>query len=803
MRTALTLSNDQITRMLAYAKDRMHGIESQRMQGWLEARERYERQYDDDFTSREWNSAVFAKSNESLGVIGGGIDFIRSRLLEEIFGVQPWLGINPRTRTNGTPDLADAISRHLTWKLGPEQIDYESHATEMITIACKLGECVSKVVHTTDVDHFERIASILIDGQTGQPVTDQNGEFVFEDNGTQVGQQPGTDGQLSSYVYPTGNPQIVLGADAGDSQQPGQPSVSTGQYSWREQIITDQRVRYVGAKAIPLHYKELYIPLNAKSIQDADFVAHKTTMRLSTVLQQLGMDKDGGPAAKTGPAPSDDGKETAAKSDSTDPDYAGAAYLQTIVTRIKSESAASKAASDQPNRNEGEGSLPSPFDGDPQFSYVEAYFTFDVFGDGRPIRVFFTFAYDSETPIFWDYISNVTPDGLYPFAAVVMNKVTHRWYGTSWFKKYELQANLIDKLLNQIIYRNHIAANPIKFRRKEAVVQWQDDQPFEVGPDSVLDLNDGFSAKDALDFAEVPELDKQTRDLLDMAVATWRTRSGISAATEGTFGATPAENTATGTQRIVATGNTQFKPIILDVKRGLEEELRMLARCQYYYQEDEEYTFQQNDAQLVGLLTRDKVRDLDLVLELKLTNLKATERLQQSQLAANLGQKFLGIPPQFQEVFASVYEQIFQALQIDDADEFFKSIITIGQQMAAQQAQQAQQQSAKRQIAETIAFKDLPPWAQLDALKELGWNPPAGAEAATQQQAAAPASQQASNQDQSYADSSNAGAPGIQAGPGVGDNGGAQGAQGGEPSGPPDPGGEGAGAVQLPHGAML
>jgi hypothetical protein len=770
MRTALNLSNDQISRMLMYVKERMAGIDQQRAEGWLEARERWEKEYQDDFAHRAVDSAVFSQSNESLGLIAGAVEFLRARLIEEIFGVEPWLGVTPRTRAASNPELAEMITRHLTWKLGPEQINFTAHASEVITTACVLGECVSKIAHVTESDSFERFATILIDKVTGKPATDQTGEFIFQDHGTTQLNAPTQEDQTAGYEHPSGHPEFQVSTTANGVKTPN-PG-----YAWAEQVISDQNVRYVGAKAIPLHFKEFYIPLNAKSIQEADFVAHKTSMRLSNVLTQLGMTKDGKPI------------DAPEGSDGNDP---ATSHIQTIISRIRGETSDLKAASDQPIQEQGEGSLPMVLDGDPEFVYVEAYFTFDVFNDGRPLRIFFTFAYDSETPICWDYIANVTPDGKYPFSATVMNQVGHRWYGTSWFKKYERSVNLVDKLLNQVIYRNHLAANPIGFRRKDAVVQWQDDQPFESGAGVVYDLNDGFTAKDAVEYAEVPQLDEQTREILDMAVANFRTRSGVATATQGEFGKVPAENTATGTQRIVATGNTAFKPIILDVKRGLEAEIRMLAECQYYYQDNEEYTYQQNDQQLIGLLTPDKVKDLDLVIELKLTNLKATERLQQSQLAANMANQFLAVPDQYKETLREIYEQIFQSLQIDNADQIIDTILKI----VSQTAQQNGPQFGK--VLETMAFKDLAgyPEAQVKFLIDAGL--------LTQQEAQTAINRQSQETNNEPAQTDTGTEDRSQAGPANGNSGDVAAAQDSQPGSAGAPGGQGAGAAEPPYGAVL
>jgi len=181
LKTALTLTEEQLQRMVRYVRSRIEGIEEARNNGWIADRERFDREWDDDFSHRAWENAVFAKSNESLNMIGSGVDYIRSRLIEEIFGGKPWFSADPRQPDGHDPLLAEQVSRHLRWKLGPDQIDFQAVSTNMVTQACKLGECVAKLFYKTEEEMFERIASILWDTQTNAPVLTPEGDFVFQD----------------------------------------------------------------------------------------------------------------------------------------------------------------------------------------------------------------------------------------------------------------------------------------------------------------------------------------------------------------------------------------------------------------------------------------------------------------------------------------------------------------------------------------------------------------------------------------------------------------------------------------------
>jgi len=648
LKTALTLTEDQLQRMVRYVRIRIEGIEESRQNGWIADRERFDREWDDDFSHREGENAVFARSNESLNMIGSGIDFIRSRLIEEVFGSKPWYSANLRQPGGLDPALAEQVGRHLRWKLGPDQIDFEALSADMVTQACKLGECVAKLFYKTEEEAFERIASILWDTETNAPVLTPDGEFVFEDGPVETLVQALMDGESNEGIE----------WRPGEGMESVLPEALPPGLIWKEQIVSERTVRYTGAKAAPLHYKEFYCPLNAPSLHEADFVAHMTSMRLSEVCGHLGISLDDA---------------------ASDGDESADGYLKQALLQIRAAAGGeAKSDSEQPLQGEGE-EIPVP-DEDPEFRVVEAYFRFDARGDGRPCRVFVMLAYDYEVPILWDYIANVTPDGRYPFEAVAVNREPHRWYGRSWFKKYERFQHLIDKLTNQILYRNDLAANPVKFRRKEAVVQWQDDQPFEIGPDKVFDLNDGYTAEDALQSARIPELDEQTKFLLEMVISNWRSRAGVAAASQGTFGGLPSERTATGVTQVANTGTTLFKPQLMEVKRGLEAMLRQVVAYEYTYLDaDESFPYMDGEVRQLGVLSRESVRNMEFHVELTQTLSAQDQNLNASKLAVDFFNQFLAVPDVFKPVAAPLFTTVYKGLQIDGADEYFQRVVEIAQ----------------------------------------------------------------------------------------------------------------------------
>lgn len=638
IKTALTLTETELKRMATYVRQRMEALEAARSVSWVAERERFEREWNDDFSHRGWENAVFAKSNESLNMIGSGVDYIRARIMDEIFGSKPWFASDFRSKEGRDALLSEQVQKHLRWKLGVGQIDFEAVASDLVTQACKLGECVAKIFYRTDEEVYERVASILWECRGDRPVVTPEGDVVFAE-------------RWNAMAPPERIRLLWRNEGVEEEWRPGQCSEGSEKlpegFCWKEQIVSEHAVRYAGAKAVPLHYKEFFCPLNAPSLQEADFVAHRTVMRLSALSAHLGVERlEGAGEEGTG------------------------SYLQEVLMRIR-QAGGRGARSEQ-------GAAADEVD--PEFALLEAYFDFDVREDGRCSRVYLMTAYELDLPIFWDYIANVTPGGLYPFEAVVVNKEPHRWYGKSWFGKYDKFQHLIDKLLNQILYRNELAANPVKFRRKEAVLQWQDDQVFEIGPDKVFDLNDGYTAEDALQTAKIPELDEQTKYLLEMVIATWRTRSGVSTATQGTFANLPSERTAAGVAHIVESGATLFRPQVMEVKRGLEAILRQVVAYQYACQmSDESFVYLDGETRVEGVLCWQDLQDMDLSVELTLTRSKQLRNLDAVRMAVDFFGKFLAVPDRYKAIAAPLYASVYKNLEIENADQYFHQIVRVSE----------------------------------------------------------------------------------------------------------------------------
>jgi hypothetical protein len=134
---------------------------------------------------------------------------------------------------------------------------------------------------------------------------------------------------------------------------------------------------------------------------------------------------------------------------------------------------------------------------------------------------------------------------------------------------------------------------------------------------------------------------------------------------------------------VEASGTTIFKPQLMEIKRGLEAVLRQVVAYEYAYMDtDETFPYLDGDVRRLGVLSRESVQDLELNVELILSN--DDQDLAASQLAVQFFSQFLAVPDAFKPVAAPLFANVYKNLQIDSADDYFQRVVEIAQGNAPQ-----------------------------------------------------------------------------------------------------------------------
>lgn len=341
MRTALRrrLNDQQFGLLVQRGCARARELKTE-MEGstWYQRRMRAEREAASIFEDRKQDPTtpeILKMENKSLHTIRAINRFLEARLFKDLFGSTPWFQVRPEGPMEKA--LADQIQPHASWKM--RQAGVLDKYRQAIRKALDLGECGIKTTWRCEEDNFEKLALVLVDKRTGEPVQTFDGEPIFATDETQEIPMPQASG-LASMPPGTGNglmPQMSSspmdadgGMDSGSGEDQGMdgmdamddaPQTATvflkdpsivmdpAVHEWREEAVTYTARRYCGLDVEAVYWRDLYYPMNVADLDRADMVVHERDLRPSEIRQMWGSHSDPEGKEEDGDDQDEDGQE--------------------------------------------------------------------------------------------------------------------------------------------------------------------------------------------------------------------------------------------------------------------------------------------------------------------------------------------------------------------------------------------------------------------------------------------------------------------------------------------------------------
>ena len=634
-------------------------------------------------------ASIYSKSNIPLEFINGVADFMVARTCEDIFGSDPYFSVIPQ----GPADklLSEQLPKHMGHKLGEAR--FKTVGRQAVRRGYHLGEGVLKTTWRRDVDASEELSVVLCDGG-GAEVTDENGDFIFLSDynlGDLWAKSPMAlpeDGQAFA-LMPDVSPMAVLCDKDGvpvkgakgeywfeadlqtlagpDGKPAGQvycksPVVSKmPEDTFEERLIEDMKVIFEGLDVGLVEAGDFVAPLNVRHLSEADGIFHRLSLRRSELRDRYEMSEE-------------------------------------VEAAIGEPDARPKNDAKKPQSGEGEAGL-DPEDEDPEYECLECYARLEVAGKMR--RVFALVERQSETVIACDYWANVVPGAATPFSAIVPCPVPGRWHGRGYHEIYEGQGDFIDRTFNAIIYRNKIHATPPMFIRDQAFKDASVAKNFLITPDKAYHLNNDYTAAQAVQFPDFPDLDSRTWQILELVMQMAQVRSGVTGAAQGAVTNLPANGTATGVQSIMMSGSVLHKLPIECVKDGLEDTLNITAVVLYANQnKDETFAYLEGDATELITLNAGNVQGLKLNIRLLMTRLHERESLESAKAAIEAVMQYVSnVAEAEKDQVRPLFIQVLKALRITGADAILRHALPPEPQGAPPQSER---------FTETLNYKDAP-----------------------------------------------------------------------------------------------
>lgn len=612
--------------LVRWAREQFSNYQSNLI-SWRENRRRYEQEAADVF---EWRKVpnvdeagkpkVFQLQNDSLNIIAGLAEFASAQAEQDIVGADPWFAVAPVGLNDN--QLAEDMQKHLQWTHRDGR-QVERYCSAITRAAC-LGESFTLPVYEREIDNYEAEISVL--HANGKPV-------------------------LVEGAYLKSAEEAQAMADAGKL-----PQLAGAELTWDTAYEKRSEVRFEGIETLLLPHTDVAFREDAPQLdlKHTNFY-FEFELTVLEAMSRFNLKKE---------------------------DAMVLAETAGVKMTVKDEHEETRANKDSPGAGAVDavdlGSLEEEKKLNTRVRLVGGFVRVDPFGKGQSSDLFVVFTSGLGVERLWygNYLSNVSPKGELPVKVHVWEKVPNRLYGRGFFAKYAHVQKQVDDLWNQISFRNGMHANPLTAVHKENIQSEDDDADVLIGPGTTIEPLPGKKLADCIEFAQLPDLDKRSMELMQIGIQMAQLRSGMTAASQGDLSSVPENNTATGIRQLMSRAAVLLKKPIRGLRRSLGGDFSYSVKL-FYANFDRTETFlwgEGEKAELVSL-SADQVRDLDIDCRMLLTQEQNSDKLAGSQAATGMFMQYV----QLQEVDKSagrpLFLQAIKALQFEQADEIIRPAI--------------------------------------------------------------------------------------------------------------------------------
>lgn len=621
----------------------------------------YELTYQNDVDHRAWTlGGIFAESNLTVPVSRRICKQSTAKGNEYFFATKPWFAALPVGEQDRS--RADKTDRYLRWKMDKAHLRNELETD--IERGFVIGEAVVKTRWRNEVQIFKEPATVLVDEQ-GKDILGADGDFITESDlwVPQVIVDPQTNEPIESGV-------MVLKRDNATAQPPT--------LIWEQKLVTRQRKIYNGPEAKVIHFLDFLCPLEAETVQKADCCIHLYDQSVMDIVDTWRKGTAGMGAEES--------VEQKRK-------------MIELIQTLASSSSQPKSGQDtfgEDMQDYNSLRMANTSKG-PTAAIAECYLRFDADGDGILEEIMVVLDRQSRTPIFYDYVANITPTGERPFSVIRPEAVPGRWYGRGAMESFEAIQNVVDLSANRLNLEQS-ASGRVTFWNPSSVSEGDANPMLKMGKGQTYTLKPGKKAEDALQIVYLGNPKQQ--DLFEMIqfyLQLANNESGVLNANDADASGLDTVKTATGVRNLTASGNTMFSLFISHMEPGIEDVLqKMVNLVMVNLDETEVYTYfetgenGEGSGELVKIAPS-QISDMDINVQVLLTRFRGEQVLATSDKAIQVIQTFYAQPYEVQIATRQFFVDQLRALQVSDAE---KKIIPVQvQQVDPKTGQPIQQQA--------------------------------------------------------------------------------------------------------------
>lgn len=599
----------------------------------------------------EWRphllGGLYRESNLHLPLTARIITQQSARAQKSFFGTSPYFSVSGVSSEE--KDFANDLQEWATHKLETESAIHADLETA-IDLAFIQGECVVKTRRNKLLSYFESFREVAINQETSEPFVAMDGDYIYK---TDVFVE-----EMITEVDETGTP---LMDEAGQPRQK-----STGRMLLRRDGKTPQPVDDMAStmklvkvdlakvlrdriEAKPIYYLDFLCPLDATDVQSADLCCHLyNTQVIELVTKYLADAQDQSPEQQI---------ET----------------IRRITAELMPGTPSDKMAAGDKSRSELSEKLDSTGASrtEPAVAMAETYTWFDPFGDGVMRSLIVLMDKEGRVPLYYNYVANITDDGLRPIDVVRINPPSGRWHGMGNVERFwNLQVHT-DLLINRSLYAESKAAR-VDFWNPHLTVEGQKNPGLRLNWGGTYTVADPQTDPSKilkpvyLENIKSQNLQQMLQIILQMA----QNMSAVTNVNDGAMAGMDTAKLATGIKNLEASGEEMFHTYMAQLRRPLEEIIRRALRLVVKDIEENRpkvISFLDRNSRLVEI-DPNRLRELDLNITLSLTTYRGQQELQQGQTGYTTLSSYFKEHPVVQNRLHKFVTQILRALEVKDAE---------------------------------------------------------------------------------------------------------------------------------------
>lgn len=589
---------------------------------------------------------LFRQSNLHMPLIRHHTQMMASRMKNYFFGSEPWMAYLGKVGT------ADEIKAKASQKVHDEQFRKADAVTALsgaVNGAFERGETIVKPLWRDWRRYFRQFAEVATWNR--KPVLLPNDDYIYRDD--QWARQPNG---MEMLVRPDLAEPFMITTD------------ELMQIQWQRMPVLRERTVYRGLELFAPYYKDILVTPTAPTLARARDIVHLFDEARSSIATRF--------------------LSHLARNGMMNEFVNVLRLLRNLSPHHDFHSGEGRP---RPELSEFGGMIGTP---DTQFEssgmencqFAEHTLDVDVDEDGYSERVVVLYDVETRYPISYDYLDNVSPQGHEAFSCIRINPEPNRWHGTGQVEifwklqeAFDLFLNRINKAVSEEGALNLIRGDAILNKEADNSISLNGDvNAIEMDP-AGPSLNEAFRRIYLNENIRIDHL-WQLVQFLHQGFVALAGQMGLDSAEAADLNAT---ETATGIRQLTNDRNETFRPLIGDVRPGVQEiALMSAAMIDANIDEGEVRKFLEDDLPTLKLYLAQRNQDFGWDIDIVLTKYQKEQELAQLQAGIAACKDYVAQMPPVRMVLGELYVKLLELFEQKNAREIIGILAKIPPMMS-------------------------------------------------------------------------------------------------------------------------